>query len=80
MIHSQTNDTVPIRATGETVRYLDSRGAPPAAYLHAPRRSAGFWVHNRQIMSLLSSHVQAIIDDPRIASVRRDFGEPPTRF
>ena len=44
MIHSQTNDTVQtvqIRAGGETVRYLDSRGAPPAAYLRPPRHYAG---------------------------------------
>ena len=67
MSQSQTNhtvQTVQIRAGGETVRYLDSRGAPPAAHLRAPRRSAGFWVRNGQIMSLVSTHVQAIIDNP----------------
>jgi len=63
---SQTNGTVRIRATGETVRYFDSHGAPMTEDRRPPRGSAGFWVRDRRIMSLTSSHVRAIIGSPEL--------------
>ena len=63
---SQINGTVRIRATGETVCYVNSRGEPMTEHERGPRSSAGFWVRDRRIMSLISTHVRAIVDYPGV--------------
>ena len=63
---SEINGAVRIRATGDTVCYVNSRGEPMAEHERHPRSSAGFWVRDCRIMSLMSSHVRAIIDHPEV--------------
>lgn len=69
---SQMNSTVRIGATGETVCYIDSHGEPMPEHVRTPRSSAGFWVRDRRIMSLISTHVRAIIDHPEVFGLSAD--------